>query len=400
MCLDRVRSEFRWGDALPSVRRRTARRAIEANEKLLRPAGRHPGPDRTPSGTSGRRRPNCPRLVSSATAIATGTRARGSASAHALAGPLPCRRSPSRCGRRHVPIADGPSITSATAHTGNSHRANRSRTSMSDAMRAETVQITGHRGVTTIEAYLAQPLDGPEPTGGVVVIHHMPGYDETDQGDHPEVRGPRATWPSAPTSTTREAPGASPDDAAAAARAHRRRARRPAGGRRGREPCRPSPVPRLSPTARVATIGYCSGGRQSFLAACSLEPRRRRRLLRGLRRRAPPPDGPSRSRFEPDREVWPPDLSCPLLGLFGAEDQYPSPEEVAELEKALTDCGQDLVRLPLLRRMPATPSSPANRTSATGRRRPTTAGRGSSSSSAAPSAPPAEQPRRRLSRTN
>jgi carboxymethylenebutenolidase len=29
-------------------------------------------------------------------------------------------------------------------------------------------------------------------------------------------------------------------------------------------------------------------------------------------------------------------LSCPLLGLFGAEDQHPSPEETAELEGILT----------------------------------------------------------------
>jgi carboxymethylenebutenolidase len=30
-------------------------------------------------------------------------------------------------------------------------------------------------------------------------------------------------------------------------------------------------------------------------------------------------------------------LSCPLLGLFGADDQYPSSAEVAELEKVLTE---------------------------------------------------------------
>ncbi len=30
------------------------------------------------------------------------------------------------------------------------------------------------------------------------------------------------------------------------------------------------------------------------------------------------------------------DLSCPLLGLFGAEDQYPSPTEVAELDALLS----------------------------------------------------------------
>src|SRR5260370_16758940 len=47
---------------------------------------------------------------------------------------------------------------------------------MNDAMMAETISITGHGG-DQIEAYLARPL-GPGPYGGVVVIHHMPGYDE------------------------------------------------------------------------------------------------------------------------------------------------------------------------------------------------------------------------------
>jgi carboxymethylenebutenolidase len=33
-------------------------------------------------------------------------------------------------------------------------------------------------------------------------------------------------------------------------------------------------------------------------------------------------------------------LSCPLLGLFGAEDRYPSPEHTAELEAELTRLGK------------------------------------------------------------
>jgi carboxymethylenebutenolidase len=35
-----------------------------------------------------------------------------------------------------------------------------------------------------------------------------------------------------------------------------------------------------------------------------------------------------------------PELSCPLLGLFGVEDKNPSPEHVAELEKALAESGK------------------------------------------------------------
>ena len=47
---------------------------------------------------------------------------------------------------------------------------------MKGDLRAETVTISGAGG-DEIEAYLAQPLD-EDPRGGVVVIHHMPGYDE------------------------------------------------------------------------------------------------------------------------------------------------------------------------------------------------------------------------------
>ena len=36
-----------------------------------------------------------------------------------------------------------------------------------------------------------------------------------------------------------------------------------------------------------------------------------------------------------------PRLRCPLLGLFGEEDSYPSPDQVAELEGLLRDHGKD-----------------------------------------------------------
>jgi len=46
----------------------------------------------------------------------------------------------------------------------------------SEAMCAEIVKMRGHEG-DTIDAYLARPA-GPGPYPGVVVIHHMPGWDE------------------------------------------------------------------------------------------------------------------------------------------------------------------------------------------------------------------------------
>jgi carboxymethylenebutenolidase len=203
---------------------------------------------------------------------------------------------------------------------------------MSDAMRAETVAISGH-GQDTIEAYLAQPLDS-EPTGSVVVIHHMPGYDEGTKEITRRfaVHGYLAICPNL---YTREAPGASPDDAAAAARA--------LGG---------VPDERLvgdvagaaahlrsldSSNGKVATIGYCSGGRQSFLAACSLDLDAAVDCYGAFVTRPTPDEHPLN--FGAIVNLAP-GLSCPLLGLFGAEDKYPSPEEVGELEAALTKAGK------------------------------------------------------------
>src|SRR4051794_41829453 len=51
----------------------------------------------------------------------------------------------------------------------------RRRRTMDDAIRAGTRKITGANG-DDLEAYVARP-EAPATRGGVVVIHHMPGYD-------------------------------------------------------------------------------------------------------------------------------------------------------------------------------------------------------------------------------
>jgi carboxymethylenebutenolidase len=202
---------------------------------------------------------------------------------------------------------------------------------MSDSLRAETVVVKGHGG-DEIEAYLAQPLDSGR-FGGVVVIHHMPGYDEATK-EITRKFAAHGYLAICPNLYTREAPGASPDDAAATARA--------LGG---------VPDERLvgdvegamnllksleSSNGRVATIGYCSGGRQSFLAACSLQLEAAVVCYGAFIVGTPPEGMPIRAPIVHMTK----DLSCPLLGLFGAEDKYPTTEQVAELEEALKEAGK------------------------------------------------------------
>ncbi len=202
-----------------------------------------------------------------------------------------------------------------------------------DAVLAETVSIIGAGG-DAIEAYLARPLD-PGPLGGVVVIHHMPGYDAATKEITRRfaVMGYDAICPNL---HCREAPGAAPDDAAAASRA--------AGG---------VPDDRLvgdvdaaaqhlrglsNANGRVGVIGYCSGGRQSFLAACSLPLQAAVDCYGAFVIASPPSEFPLR--VHPIAHLAP-DLSCPLLGLFGADDKNPSPDEVTQLDRLLTEAGKE-----------------------------------------------------------
>ena len=203
---------------------------------------------------------------------------------------------------------------------------------MLDSLKADAVTITGAGG-DELEAYLATPLDDA-PRGGVVVIHHMPGWDRPTKeiARRFAAEGYNALCPNL---YSREAPGASPDDAAAIVRAN--------GG---------IPDDRFvgdmdgavrylralsSSNGKVATIGYCSGGRHSFLAACSLELDAAVDCYGAFVVGAPPEGTPLK--IGPVVHLAP-NLSCPLLGLFGAEDQYPTPDQVDELERALVDAGK------------------------------------------------------------
>jgi carboxymethylenebutenolidase len=203
---------------------------------------------------------------------------------------------------------------------------------LSEDLRAKTVKINGHGG-DDVEAYLAQP-EGEERRGGVVVIHHMPGFD---RGTKEITRRfaelgydaicPNLYW--------REAPGASPDDAAATARANGgvpdERLVGDVGGAAAH-------LRQLSASnGNVGVIGYCSGGRQSVLAACNLDLNAAVDCYGAFVTGTPPEGFPLRIGNLVDQL---PNLRAPLLGLFGADDQHPSPEQVEELREILAREGK------------------------------------------------------------
>src|ERR1700750_1926434 len=203
---------------------------------------------------------------------------------------------------------------------------------MYDATLADTATIRGGGG-DEIESYLARPMS-QGPYGGVVVIHHIPGYDASPKEITRRFRAEGYTALMR-NRYRRDAPGASRDDAAAAARAQ--------GG---------VPDPRLigdvagaaaylrgltSSKARVGFIGYCPGGGQSSLAAVSLPLDAAVDCYGAFVTGAPPEGMPLKVGPIVDKT---PNLSCPLLGLFGADDSHPSPEQVGELEQALKAAGK------------------------------------------------------------
>jgi carboxymethylenebutenolidase len=204
---------------------------------------------------------------------------------------------------------------------------------MDTPMMAETVTLTGHGG-DDIEAYFARPL-GAGPFPGVVVIHHMPGYDRATKE---MVRTFAVYGYSAicPNLFHRYAPGASSADAAAAAFE--------AGGVPDAQ-CvgdvgRSVRFLRALPTAngRVGVIGHCSGGRQAYVVAAHLDVDAAVDCYGGRVVATPEELTPARPVAAIDMTA---DLRCPLLGLFGAEDANPDPEQVARIEAELRAHGKD-----------------------------------------------------------
>lgn len=205
-------------------------------------------------------------------------------------------------------------------------------------MLAETVGLLGNDH-DVIEGYLARPITA-EPTPGVVVLHHAPGLDPwcKEVARNFAAAGYAAVVPHL---YHRRGPGHWAD-VAAAARADGLAKAMPNDQVMG-DIAGAATYLRSLPGAngKVGVIGFCSGGRQAFLAACDL----------------PTLDAavdcwggsifPENDSYDPNRRRVPGvihrvgDMSVPLLGIFGNDDGNPSPDQVDEIDRILTELGKE-----------------------------------------------------------
>ena len=203
---------------------------------------------------------------------------------------------------------------------------------MSDSLTASTVTLTGADG-DEIEAYLARPADHDR-RGGVVLIHHLPGYDRVMKEfvrRFAEI-GYDAVMPNL---YSRQGPGLSPDEARAAAMASGwvSNAQLISDVQRSADYLRSLDTS----NGKVGVIGYCSGGRQSVLAACNVDLDAAVDCYGGWVTGQRPAEFPVQYESFIDQL---PGIRCPLLGLFGNDDSAPSPAHVDELEQILKDAGK------------------------------------------------------------
>ena len=194
-----------------------------------------------------------------------------------------------------------------------------------EGMLAETVGLSGDHG-DIIGGYLARPL-GAGPYPGVIVIHEAFGLVEHTKELVRKFAG-HGYIAVAPDLYFREGPGDLEKVVAAV---------RQKGGVPDSQTIADleGAVAALRSVAtfngKVGCIGHCSGGRQTLLFACNTK-----NLAAAVDcyggRVVTDELTPNQPKAVIDIVA---NLSCPLLGLFGALDANPSPEHVARLEQEL-----------------------------------------------------------------
>ena len=203
-----------------------------------------------------------------------------------------------------------------------------------EGLLAETVTYTGDGG-DVINAYMARPLgEGPYP--GVIVVHHMPGWDEATK-EITRRFAHHGYIAVCPNLHYRGAADAEPDDAAAISRA--------AGGVPddqfiGDAEGSATFLRRLPyHSGKIGMIGFCSGGRQTYLAAGRMETIDAAVDCWGGRVIAQPEELTERQPVSPIDYTG--EITIPILGIFGQDDGSPSPEQVDATEVELKKHGVD-----------------------------------------------------------
>ena len=206
-------------------------------------------------------------------------------------------------------------------------------TASAPSISAGPIQIAGANG-DQIHAYLARP-EGNGPFPGVVVIMHMPGWDEFYQEFTRRLANHGYTA-LCPDLYCRAGHG-TPDEIAGKVRAE--------GG-----------VPddqvvgdaagalqwlksQPSSNGRIGIIGSCSGGRHAYLAACRTPGYN---AIVDLWGGGVVQAAEQLTEKQPVAPIdYTKDLQIPLLGLFGNDDQRPSPADVDKHEAELKKQGKD-----------------------------------------------------------
>ncbi|MDX1482949.1 MAG: dienelactone hydrolase family protein [Alphaproteobacteria bacterium] len=202
-----------------------------------------------------------------------------------------------------------------------------------EGMIAETVRVHGHDG-ELIDAYAARPL-GAGPLGGVIVVHHMPGWDEWTREVVRKVahHGYNAV---SPDLHFRQGPGTPSEKADRV---------REMGGQidefviddlsGGESYLRDLPTS----NGKIGLIGFCSGGRVAYMAAAKMPGLDCAVDCWGGNVTSPP------AKLNDNQPVAPidmtPEISVPLLGLFGNDDGNPDTEQVDRIEAELKAQGKD-----------------------------------------------------------
>ncbi len=202
-----------------------------------------------------------------------------------------------------------------------------------EGMVAETVPITGANG-DTILAYFARPT-GPGPHPGMVFIHHLPGWDEWSK-EAARKLAYHGFATISPNLYHREGNG-SPEDVAAKIRAEGGVSDDQVVGDVAGALKFLKSHPAVN--GKAGCIGTCSGGRHTYLAACRVPGFDAAVDLWGGRVVTAPENLTAKQPVAPIDYTS--SLGCPLLGLFGNDDKFPTPEEVDQHEAALKLHGKD-----------------------------------------------------------